>query len=85
MKALSRRLAALEVDRGREPTSLDHVPEEALDELERLCAKSMLDYTAADVRFFQRFGFLPTVEVGPGTIRDWLRPEELAYMETKGA
>ena len=85
MKALSKRLAALEVVRGGEPTSFDHVPDEALVELERLCAKSMLDYTADDVRFFQRFGFLQGMEVGPGTIREWLTREEVAYMEAKGA
>ena len=85
MKALEKRIGTLEGRRKGPPTSLDHVSDHDLDELERLCAKSILDYTANEVAFFQRYGFLPSIDVKVGTIRDWLTPEEVAYMESKGA
>lgn len=85
MKALEKRIVTLEGCRKGPPTSLDHVTDHDLDELERLCAKSILDYAANDVAFFQRYGFLPSFDMKSGTVRDWLTPEEVAYMESKGA
>lgn len=72
MRQLEKRVGSLESGRADRAMSLAHVPDEALDRMEAILARSPLDMDPGEVAFFQSYGFLNDIDVGSGTIRDWV-------------
>ncbi len=82
MKAIERRVVALESYRTQRRLSLEHVTDEALDALEDILSqRPLLEWTADDVRWMQAFGLFVDVTPGPGKLRDWFDPAEVAEFE----
>ena len=78
MKSIERRLESLEQQSGQRRIDLNHVPDDALDEMEKiLTAKSFFDLTEHDVRLFQRYGFIKEIETGPGVLGDWFDSKDV--------
>jgi len=82
MKAIERRVVALESYRTQRRLSLEHITDEALDALEDILSqRSFLNWTADDVRRMQAFDLFVDVIPGAGRLRDWFDPAEVAELE----
>ncbi|WP_327751673.1 hypothetical protein VVT58_01925 [Sphingobium sp. SJ10-10] len=82
MKAIERRVVALESHHTQRRLSLEHVTDEALDALEDILSqRSFLDWTADDVLRMQGYGLFVDLVPGPGHLRDWFDPAEVAEYE----
>ena len=81
MKAISKRVSSLEDRRARSHLSLDHIPDDVLDELCSRLGKGFLNLDAGEVQEFQRWGLLQAVEPGPGRLRDWFSEESVREYE----
>ncbi|MET0240205.1 MAG: hypothetical protein ABW184_09945 [Sphingobium sp.] len=78
MRHLEKRIIALETITPVRSIALDHVPDDALEEMERIAGKHILDYSRDDVLLLQSHGFMTEVTPGPGLLRDWFPPKEVA-------
>lgn len=82
MKTIERRVVALEGRRTQRRLALEHVTDEALDALEDvLTQRRFFDWTADDVLRMQSYGLFLELVPGPGRLRDWFDPADVAECE----